>query len=89
VLACTESAATGRPGLIYVGQGNIAPRLRSHLAKARTRDHRQGQYFSGELEASWAEVPAAPTLHLLEHENDLIAAHVLAMGQAPIAQFLG
>jgi hypothetical protein len=28
-------------------------------------------------------------LILLEHENDVIATHVLAMGDGPAAQFLG
>jgi len=75
--------------LIYVGQGNVAFRLRAHLAKARTPAHRQAASFSGDLQASWIELPGTAALHLFEHENDLIAAHVLATGHAPAAQFLG
>ena len=76
-------------GLIYVGQGSVAPRLQAHLAKARIPGHRQAEYFSGDLEASWVALPGTATRNLLEHENDLIAAHVLATGRAPTAQFLG
>ncbi len=73
---------------MYVGQGIIATRLRSHLAKGLTAG-RQAEYFSGDLVASWVESTDTPTVNLLEHENDLIAAHVLATGRAPAAQFLG
>jgi hypothetical protein len=76
-------------GLVYVGQGNTAPRLRTHAAKALRAGHRQGPYFSGDLEASWVAFPGLALVNLLEHENDLIAAHVLATGHAPAAQFLG
>jgi hypothetical protein len=96
-VACRVAKCTGlyrirsneAAGLIYVGLGRVAARLRSHLAKARKPGHRQAEYFSGELAASWVELPGMPTLNLLEHENDLIAAHVLAKGYAPAAQFLG
>jgi hypothetical protein len=76
-------------GLIYVGQGRVAPRLQAHLAKVDIPNHRQAEHFSGDLAASWVELPGMATLNLLEHENDLIAAHVLAMGDGPAAQFLG
>jgi hypothetical protein len=76
-------------GLVYVGQGIIALRLRAHAAKAVAAGHRQGPGFSGDLEASWMPLPGLPLVSLLEHENDLIAAHVLAAGRAPAAQFLG
>jgi len=59
------------------------------LAKARKSAHRQAAYFSGDVAASWVELPGIATLNLHEHENDLIAAHVLATGHAPPAQFLG
>jgi len=76
-------------GLVYVGQGNIALRLRAHAAKALRTGHRQGPSFSGDLEASWIALPGLALANLLEHENDLIAAHVLTTGHAPAAQFLG
>lgn len=76
-------------GLVYVGQGAIAFRLRAHAAKALSVGHRQGPGFSGDLETSWLALPGLALVSLLEHENDLIAAHVLATGHAPAAQFLG
>jgi hypothetical protein len=76
-------------GLVYVGQGTIAQRLRAHAAKARAAGHRQGPSFTGDLNASWVALPGLVLVSLLEHENDLIAAHVLATGHAPAAQFLG
>jgi hypothetical protein len=76
-------------GLVYVGQGAIALRLRAHAAKALRAGHRQGPSFSGDLEASWIALPGLALANLLEHENDLIAAHVLTTGHAPAAQFLG
>ena len=76
-------------GLVYLGQGTIALRLRAHAAKALAVGHRQGPGFSGDLEASWIALPGLALVSLLEHENDLIAAHVLATGHAPAAQFLG
>jgi hypothetical protein len=96
-VACQSAKGTGlyrvrdngTAGLIYVGQGKLAARLLAHLAKARIPDHRQAEYFSEDLTASWAELPGAATLNLLEHENDLIAAHLLAIGRGPTAQFLG
>jgi hypothetical protein len=94
-VACRSAKGTGlyrirdngTAGLIYVGQGRVAARLQAHLAKARAPDHRQAEYFSGDLAASWVELPGTPALNLLEHENDLIAAHLLATGDGPAAQF--
>lgn len=77
------------PGLVYVGQGNVASRLRAHLSKVTLPAHRQAEHFAGELEASWVDLPGLHSVQLLEHENDLISAHVLAMGYGPLAQFLG
>jgi len=79
----------GSTGLVYVGQGSIPQRLRAHLAKTRVDGHRQASWFTGDLEASWVELPSMAKVHLLEHETDLIASHVLATGRAPAAQFLG
>jgi predicted oxidoreductase (fatty acid repression mutant protein) len=51
--------------------------------------HRQGPYFSDSTEASWIALSGLALASLLEHENDLIAAHVLTTGHVPAAQFLG
>jgi hypothetical protein len=80
-----------RPGadeLLYVGQGQIRPRVRGHLAKA-AGDSRQAQHFEGEVEVSWVSLAGLAVSNLLEHENDLIAAHVLTCARPPLAQFLG
>ncbi|HET9060019.1 MAG TPA: hypothetical protein VFN61_08870, partial [Acidimicrobiales bacterium] len=74
--------------LLYVGQGRIADRIRAHRAKGFVAGHRQAEHFSGALEASWVGLEAPPA-QLLEHENDLIASHVLTAGVPPAAQFLG
>ena len=95
--ACTAAAVVGLyrvrcnglSGLVYAGQGSVASRLRAHLAKGVKEGHRQAPYFSGDLAASWVELPGVALLNRLEHENDLIAAHVLATGRPPSAQFLG
>ena len=95
--ACGSAAGIGlyrvrsshHAGLVYVGQGIIALRLRTHAAKALRAGHRQGPYFSGATEASWVALPGLALVNLLEHENDLLAAHVLTTGHAPAAQFLG
>jgi hypothetical protein len=79
----------GLSGLVYVGQGIVASRLQAHLAKGAKEDHRQARHFSGDLAASWVELPGAAKANCLEHETDLIAAHVLATGRPPAAQFLG
>lgn len=64
-------------------------RLASHLGKASRLGHRQAPLFSARLECSWALNPTWLRHQRLELETDLIGAHVLAMGQAPAAQFLG
>jgi hypothetical protein len=79
----------GLSGLVYVGQGRVRARLRDHLIKAAKEDHRQARYFTGDIEASWVELADMTELNRLEHENDLIGAHVLAVGRPPTAQFLG
>jgi hypothetical protein len=81
--------ARSETGLLYVGQGKISARIRAHLAKAFRNGHRQAVFFSREMEASWVSLPHVFTYNLLEHENDLIAAHFLRHGYAPSAQFLG
>jgi hypothetical protein len=72
--------------LVYVGQGRIANRIRTHLAKALTVGHPQARHFSQTLEVSWVGFGGL-AVHLLEHENDLIASHVLTVGAPPTAQF--
>lgn len=79
----------GQQGLVYIGQGEVSSRIRAHLAKAAHEGHRQAIYFSGEAEVSWVTLPSMTSRNILEHENDLIAAHVIALGYAPVAQFLG
>ncbi len=78
----------GDEDLVYVGQGRISGRLRSHFAKRAHGDHRQAVHFTGELDVSWVAVKA-PTRVLLEVENDAIASHRLVCGYAPHAQFIG
>jgi len=77
-------------GLAYIGEGSIGGRVRTHLAKLRAPDHPQGRLLGtlAPLEVSWVE-GAWECHQRLELENDLIAAHVLAEGRPPAAQFLG
>jgi hypothetical protein len=89
VIGLYRVRCNGLSGLVYVGQGRVASRLRAHLAKGAKQDHRQARYFSGDLAASWVELSGVVQLNRLEHENDLIAAHVIATGRPPSAQFLG
>ena len=79
----------GPDGLAYVGQGKVRQRLRAHQAKASVRDHRQGEFLIGELEASWVDHHESTSQQLMEVECDLIASHVLSVGGPPSAQFLG
>lgn len=78
----------GSAPLIYIGEGQIGSRIRAHLAKARNTGHRQAHFFSQTLDVSWVEVKGL-AVHRWEHENDLIASHVLTTGEPPVAQFLG
>jgi hypothetical protein len=78
--------SSNHSGLVYVGQGNIAPRLRTHAAKALRVGHRQGLSFSGDLEASWITLPGLALASLLEHENDLIAAHGVVIRLVPVSR---
>ncbi|WP_156665260.1 GIY-YIG nuclease family protein [Rhodococcus phenolicus] len=77
--------------LLYVGQGALPNRPRAHLAKIAKADHAQGAILAMQksLEVSWVATPELASHQLLELENDLIAAHVLHMGSAPAAQFIG
>ena len=82
--------AAGAVDLIYIGQGLIGSRIAAHMMKRTIAGHAQGGVFAaaGPLEASWVEA-AVESHQLLELENDLIAAHVLTVGNVPAAQFLG
>lgn len=76
--------------LVYVGQGILAKRLRSHRRAAARSDSEMGRVVRGEhVEMSWVEWTTNHATHLLEVENDLIASHVLTEGRRPAAQFLG
>ena len=76
--------------VVYIGEGAIRERIRAHLAKVRTSDHAQGRILASDapLAVSWVAGPWKGHQRL-ELENDLIAAHVLAVGTPPAAQFLG
>ena len=76
-------------GLLYIGQGRVRARLAAHMRKGDAPGHGQAPFFAGEVEASW--VPGGSWLphQRLELENDLIAAHLIAAGRCPAAQFLG
>ncbi len=77
-------------GLLYVGQGLVRPRLAAHLGKMRDPDDAQGRVFASARVSgcSWVMGDLLPHQRL-ELENDLIAAHLLATGRVPMAQFLG
>jgi hypothetical protein len=77
-------------GLLYVGEGRIASRLRAHAAKGLRSEDRQGAVFAAApaLEASWV-AGAWAAQQRLELEVDLIAAHLLATRHVPQAQFIG
>jgi hypothetical protein len=77
------------PSLVYIGQGQIAGRVRAHVAKGQQAGHAQQAWFAGPLELSWVDLSALPRRNLLEVENDLIASHVITQDQQPPAQFLG
>jgi len=81
----------GQACLLYVGQGKLANRLVAHLEKCKRSGHRQGAIFGAadRLECCWVICTAWLPHHRLELENDLIAAHMLAVGDVPAGQFLG
>ena len=83
-------SGTPDTGVIYIGQGGIAGRLRSHARKVSRVGCRQGHVFAAAptLEASWVGGEWLPHQRL-ELEVDLIAAHMLVTGRLPLAQFLG
>lgn len=88
------SIGCGRPkqrASSIIGQGLIGRRVATHLAKSRTSEQTQGAIFAAResLQASWVAADQYAAHQLLELESDLIAAHLLATGEVPAAQFLG
>jgi hypothetical protein len=77
--------------LLYVGEGLIRSRLAAHLAKTGDPNSGQGRIFNeaAPLECSWVINEDWLSHQRLELEVDLIAAHVLVMGEGPAAQFRG
>jgi hypothetical protein len=78
----------GGGDLLYVGQGRISDRARTHQAKRSVPGHRQASQLAGDLEVSWIVLDAEGRV-LLELENDAVAAHRVLKGTSPAAQFLG
>lgn len=74
------------PTLLYIGQ-----RLKAHLENCADAADEQGYIFGAarNLECSHVVNETWLAHQRLEVENDLIAAHILAMGRFPAAQFLG
>lgn len=82
--------AAGEDKLLYIGQGKMDHRLRSHARKVRDEALKQGKIFAaGPLECSWARIDGLPSHHKQELEVDLIGAHIKQTGWIPDAQFLG
>ena len=93
------NAATGlyrirdatQPGLLYIGQGKVSPRLPQHVGMSKIRDNPKGAVFAAakQLEASWVLDDAWLDNQRLELECDLIGAYMLATSSVPLAQFGG
>lgn len=83
--------ASGQTSLLYVGQGKVGARIDAHLKKIAKPNHEQGKIFgrADRLEVSWVLNDDWYDHQRLELENDLIAAHLLAVGEVPCAQFCG
>lgn len=81
----------GRLGLLYIGEGRVGHRIRSHLRKVNIPGDPQGLFLAAadQIQASWVLNDAWLDHHRLELENDLIAAYVLATGDRPDMQYLG
>lgn len=77
--------------LLYIGQGRVPDRPLAHLAKLRIAEHPQAAIFGSHqrFECSWVLNGEWLSHQRLELENDLIAAHLLQLGDVPVAQFLG
>ena len=77
--------------LTYVGEGKIKDRVEAHLKKGEQPDHSQAFSFSEpqSIELSYIQRHDLAKHQRLEIENDIIAAHVLQLGEVPMVQFLG
>jgi hypothetical protein len=80
-----------QPGLLYIGEGNIASRLVAHWRKTRIPAHPQGKALRPveQLECSWVINNSWHSHQRLELETDLIGSHLLMLGTVPPAQFIG
>jgi hypothetical protein len=83
----------GSDGLLYIGEGVLQHRLHAHLLKCcagRPSRTRQELVFAEAKDPEFAYVAGEWHAHQrLELETDLIAAHLLALGRVPPAQFIG
>ncbi len=82
---------SGADELLYIGEGKIRDRVSTHLKKGEKPDHRQAFAFADptDVELSFVRRDDLEKHQLLEMENDLIAAHIVEVGEVPAAQFLG
>jgi hypothetical protein len=71
----------GQPRLLYIGQGLVASRIANH--------RRRPDRYPPSTTWSWASTEYTLGAQLLEQENDLIASHMLVLGEPPTNQFLG
>jgi hypothetical protein len=80
-----------KPGLLYIGEGQVASRLADHVKMSKLCDNRKGKIFAEaeQLEASWVLNHAWLPNQRLELECDLIGAYVLTSADVPQAQFGG
>ena len=81
----------GGDKLLYIGEGKIRNRVSAHMKKGEIPDHRQAFAFAepSDVELSFIPRDDLEKHQLLEVENDLIASHVVRLGEVPAAQFLG
>ena len=76
--------------LVYIGEGNVRGRLRTHAAKLRhTLPQGAALASAAPLECSAVLNPDWLRHERLELETDLIAAHTIACAAPPAAQFIG
>jgi hypothetical protein len=87
IVGLYRAVCPGEPALLYIGQGRVATRRASHLKRATLPEARVD--FPAETLWSWAVPTLRHPTQLLEFENDLIASHVLSLGQPPRCQFVG
>jgi hypothetical protein len=81
----------GRGTVIYIGEGGITTRLRTHADKGRRATLPQDLVFAQyePLECSWVINTTWVPHQRQELETDLIAAFTIATGSPPAAQFIG